>query len=81
MPITNPQKFKDALFDWVTTSERGSQLKSDNVLGFMDEGLKYMKVTAESRGRARDAYNTNYPIYMEWENYMQAYRLSAPKSM
>jgi len=81
MPVDQPQVFKDALYEWVTTSERGSQLKADNILGFVEEDLRFFKIEAKSRGRARDPYDINYPIYVEWETYLDTYRHRAPESM
>ena len=78
MPVEEPELFKDALYEWVSTSQRGSQLKADNILGFIDEDLVFFKILAESRGRARDTYDVNYPIYLEWETYFERYRETAP---
>ena len=78
MPVEDPELFKAELYEWVTTSQRGSQLKADHILGFAGEDLVFFKILAESRGRARDTYDINYPLYLEWETYFENYRDNAP---
>ena len=81
MPIKDPDVFKTKLNDWVSTTQAGQLAKFSNEVGFIDNKLAYMKVTAQSVGNSRDPYDVKNPIYLKWENLVAEYNKNAPASM
>lgn len=80
MPLP-PAIFEEKLNAWVTDNELGQLAKSQQILGFKNDKLIYMKVLSKSKGIAYDAYKNKNPWYEKWEKHMEEYRNDAPKGM
>lgn len=83
LPIDDEARFEKYLMRFITETEVGGDYAKGQLLGFdVNTGkLKFMRVTAKSKGRAQDPRLKKLPIRDSWDKIVDDFSAKAPEGL
>ena len=70
--------FDDLLWNWVQTDPKGQKLLISGQVGFVNERIHYFSIKVLSTAMPDSPQPLMQPVYEDWENYLEIYRINAP---
>ena len=70
--------FDDLLWNWVQTDPKGQKMLVSSQVGFVNERIRYFVIKVLSTALPDSPQPLMEPVYEDWENYLEIYRINAP---
>ena len=70
--------FDDLLWNWVQTDPKGQKMLVSGRVGFVNERIRYFVIKVLSTALPDSPQPLMEPVYEDWENYLEIYRINAP---